>query len=213
MKIDADFRREVELADGTQVTLRMIRPDDKAELLHQFRRLSPVTRYRRFFSVPADLPEDTLRYLTEVDGVDHVALVATVDSHDLKRELLLGISRFTRLPDEPEVAEAAVTVIDDAQGKGLGRALLEVLVEAARERGIGSFRATVLAENAPMRHILDAAGARVREEGDGDALVFDLALGEEAPASVRDPDHPMRRLLRSAAQSLLSFRFGRGTPS
>jgi len=213
VKIDADFRREVALADGTTAALRMIRPDDKAELQHEFRRLSPATRYRRFFSLQADLPEDKLRHLTEVDGVDHVAIVATVDSHDLKREFLLGISRFVRLPDEPEVAEAAVTVIDDAQGKGLGRVLLEVLVEAARERGIGSFRATVLAENAPMRHILDAAGARVREEEDGDALVFDLSLGEEAPASVRDPDHPLRRLLRSAAQSLLAFRFGRGTPS
>lgn len=208
MKIDADFRREVTLADGTRASLRLIRADDREELRRQFRGLSPAARYRRFLSFRSELSDEALRYLTELDGVDHLALVATVDSHDLKREVLLGIARFVRLADEPEVAEAAVTVIDEAQGKGLGRILLEALVESARERGIRAFRATVLAENAPIRHILETAGATVREE-DGDTLVFDLPLGEEAPASVRDPDHPLRRMLRSAAQSLLAFRFGR----
>jgi GNAT superfamily N-acetyltransferase len=212
--IGPDFRRAASLADGTRVTLRMIRPSDKDEIRRQFQRLSLSSRYRRFLSISSDLSQEALRYLTEVDGIDHVAIVATTDSHDLKREVGLGIGRFVRLRGEPHVAEAAVTVIDDAQQKGLGRLLLEALVEAARERGIRVFRATVLAENAPIRHILDAAGAVVREQ-DGSTLVFDVPLDEDEappegpPSSVGDRQHPLRRLLRSAAASLFAIRFGK----
>src|ERR1700723_1832427 len=97
----------------------------------QFRRMSPDSRYRRFFSGITELSPVMLDYLTEVDGYDHFALVATVDSLDLKAEEGVAAARFVRLPGEPEVAEAAVTVIDDFQGRGLGRLLLARLVDAA----------------------------------------------------------------------------------
>lgn len=211
MNIGPEFSRDATLADGTRVTLRMIRPADREEIRRQFRRLSPEARYRRFLSLSPDLSEEALKYLTEVDGVNHLAIIAHAASHDLKREDGIGIGRFVRLADEPEVAEAALTVMDEAQRKGLGRLLLETLVTAARERGIRTFRATVLADNAPVRHMLDASGARVREQL-GDTLVFDVPIGEAPseeggpPSGVDHRDHPLRRLLRSAAQSLLAIR-------
>ncbi|AKT39582.1 uncharacterized protein CMC5_037310 [Chondromyces crocatus] len=210
VNLSADFSRQASLADGTQVTLRMVQPADREELRRQFRRLSPQARYRRFLSLAGDLSDTVLSYLTDVDGVNHVAIVATIDSLDLKREEGLGVGRFIRLPDEPHVAEATVTVMDHAQRKGLGRLLLGTLVEAARERGIHQFRATVLEENAPIRHLLEAAGATLREQ-DGDTLVFDVRLDdavvEEGVLSTRGgEDHPLRRLLRIAAQSLLAIR-------
>ncbi|MCC6552975.1 MAG: GNAT family N-acetyltransferase [Polyangiaceae bacterium] len=215
MKTGPDFRREVELPDGGRILLRMMRPEDRAELRRQFSRLSPGSRFRRFLTVSPELSEDALRYLTDVDGQDHVAIVATADSLDLKAEVGLGVGRFVRLRDEPDVAEAAVTVIDEAQGRGIGRRLLEALTEAALERGIRCFRGVVLAENEPMRRILDDAGARVRED-DGASLVFDVDLtprsgaspADESPLS-GDRDHPLWRLLRIAAQSLLAIRFGK----
>jgi ribosomal protein S18 acetylase RimI-like enzyme len=211
--IGPDFQRDVVLADGARISLRMVRPSDKDEIRRQFLRLSPSSRYRRFLTATPELSDDTLRYLTEVDGTDHVAIIASCDSHDLKTEVGLGIGRFVRLKDEPDVAEAAVTVIDEAQGRGIGRHLLAALTEAARERGIRVFRAVVLAENAPIRRLLDDAGAKVREI-DGASLVFDVDLGPP-PAAPDDPplsedrDHPLWRLLRIAAQSLLAIRFGR----
>ncbi|HSN99723.1 MAG TPA: GNAT family N-acetyltransferase [Candidatus Nanopelagicales bacterium] len=211
MNVGPDFSRDATLADGTHVILRMIQPGDRDEVRRQFRRLSPEARYRRFHALAHDLSDDALRYLTEVDGVNHVAIVAIADSHDLKQDVGLGIGRFVRLQEEPSVAEAAVTVMDEAQRKGLGRLLLATLVEAARERGIREFRATVLAENEPIRHMLDAAGAKVREQ-DGDSLVFDVPIDEAPPEDGGPPsgvdhrDHPLRRLLRSAAQSLLEIR-------
>ena len=166
---------EKTLRDGTQVTIRPIRPDDKEELLRGFSRLSPASRYSRFHSFKQALTESDLRYLTEVDGASHVAIVAVTASHDLRRDVGIGVARFVRDPNEPDLAEAAITVADDHQGKGLGKLLLVRLVEAARERGIRRFQAEVLAENTPMVSLLRASGANVVKT-DGRSLVLEVAL-------------------------------------
>ena len=205
-RINADYREEHVLLDGTKVTLRLIRPDDGEPLRQGFSRLSPTSRYRRFLTVMSELSDEMVRYLTEVDGVDHVAIVATTDSLDLKTEIGLGVARVIRLEGEPTVAEAAVTVSDEAQRKGIGRLLVRTVAEAALERGVRTIRAEVLATNAPMRRLLDEVGAVVRS-GDGTTLVFDIplewhrkALNEGAGGD--DDDHPLLRLFRAAAQSL-----------
>jgi GNAT superfamily N-acetyltransferase len=192
------FREEHCLADGTRVTLRFIRPEDAGELRRAFDRLSARSRYQRFFAPIPALSEDMIRYLTECDGDRHLAIVATTDSHDLKSEIGLGVARYVRLEGTPEVAEAAVTVADDAQNKGIGRLLVRALARVARERGVHSFRGTVLAENARMRHMLAEVGAKLHPE-DGQTLVFDVPL--EWPPE-REAEHPLRRLLRAAAESL-----------
>ncbi len=119
---------EKTLRDGTQVTIRPIQADDKEELLRAFSRLSPASRYSRFHSFKQALTESDLRYLTEVDGASHVAIVAVTPSHDLRRDVGIGVARFVRDPNEPDLAEAAITVADDHQGKGLGKLLLVRLV-------------------------------------------------------------------------------------
>jgi GNAT superfamily N-acetyltransferase len=193
------FREEHLLADGTRVTLRSIRPDDADELKRCFALLSPRSRYLRFLSSMTRLSDDMIRYLTEVDGEAHVAIVAVTDSHDLKSERGLGVARFVRLPDEPRVAEAAVTVLDEAQGKGIGRLLLRALVTLARGRDVECFRGEVLAENVQMRRLLDEVGAKVHED-DGRTLVFDVPLEWHAEATP-----PLLRLLRAVAASLAAL--------
>src|SRR2546425_13125765 len=107
MRTGPDFEEEHVLADGTRVTLRHIRPTDAEALREGFNRLSVESRYRRFFSGISELSDETLRYLTEVDGKDHVAIVATSTSPDLKHEAGYGVARFVRRSDEPDVAAAA----------------------------------------------------------------------------------------------------------
>lgn len=185
------------LADGTSVVLRHIRPTDAPELLRGFERLSPESRYRRFFGGVSTLSEEALRYLTEVDGYDHVAIVATTESPDLKNETGLGVGRFVRLHDEPSVAEAAVTVLDDAQRKGLGRLLATTLGEAARERGVRTLRAAVLAENAPMIALMRDIGAPEQHVEAG-VITYDIPLESVSGATPGAID----RLLRAAGQSV-----------
>ncbi len=204
-RIDADYREEHVLEGGTKVTLRSIRPDDGEPLREGFSRLSPTSRYRRFLSGMTELSDDMVRYLTDVDGVNHVAIVATTDSLDLKTEIGLGVARVIRLEGDPTVAEAAVTVSDDAQHKGIGRLLVRTVAEAAYERGVRTIRAEVLATNAPIRRLLDEAGAVVRSD-DGTTLVFDVPLEWHRRAlnegASDDDDHPLLRLFRAVARAL-----------
>jgi RimJ/RimL family protein N-acetyltransferase len=203
MRIDADWVSEHRLADGTVVQVRPIRPSDADELRRSYERLSPRSRYLRFLSPAPQLTDEVVRYLTEVDGVDHFALVALRVSHDLKTETGLGVARFFRLPDTPEVAEVAVTVVDEMQGKGLGRLLTRLVAEAARERGIRAFRAEVAVENDAMRGLLAAAGATVVKQEAG-TLIFDVPVGSPEGAAAHDT--PLSRLLALAATFVAALR-------
>ena len=196
-----NFHEEHVLDDGTPVTLRHVRPDDAAELKRGFDKLSPSSRYRRFLGSVSELSDEMVRYLTCVDGRDHVAIVALTRAPDSGAEIGLGIARFIRSADDPSVAEAALAVIDDVQGKGLGRILGVALARAAIERGVKRFRGEVLTDNEPVRLLLEEVGAVVRPSEDG-ALVFDIELG---PAETNRLEMLARRWLRAAASHLVGL--------
>jgi GNAT superfamily N-acetyltransferase len=197
---ERDETERIALADGTGATVRAIRPEDKELLARGMARLSTQSRWSRFHYARGELTDAELAYLTEVDGTDHFAIGAVGDDGEG-----LGVARFIRLEPGGEIAEAAVAVADDAQGKGLGRALLERLVAAARERGVTRFRAEVLEGNAPMIALLRAAGGEPRPHpADPGVLVVDLPLPEPTPAGGL-----LAEILRQVAQGLLRIRAAR----
>ena len=141
------------LADGSQVQLRPVTPDDKPLLADGFNRLSPRARYLRFLA-PADrLSASQLAYLSEVDHRHHVAWGV------LDGESAAAVGRWVRYDDDPSAADVAVTVLDAYQRRGIGRLLLEVLAVTARARGIGTFHFDVLAENEAMLALLASLGS------------------------------------------------------
>ena len=123
---------------------RHIRADDKGRLAAGLRRLSPESRHRRFLMPKPRFSSSELRYLTEIDGFDHVAIVA-VSAED--PDVFFAVGRFVRLREDPERAEVAVVVGDALQGRGLGRELGRRLADEARERGVKRFSATLLGDN------------------------------------------------------------------
>lgn len=172
-----DTALETTLRDGTRVLVRLVEPDDREHFVEGFNRLSTRSRYLRFHTAVEDLDDRQLDYLTQVDQVDHVAWVA-VDL-DQPEHPGIGVARFVRLNDEPTVAEAAVTVLDAYQGRGLGTVLLEVLANAARSRGVATFRAYVLGENRAMLSVLDRLGpTRSQQERGVHQIDVDLLDGE-----------------------------------
>lgn len=148
----------LQLPDGTEVLVRPIRPDDKDLLVDGLARLSPESVYRRFLSPKPRFSSGELRYLTEIDGHDHVALVALRPDDPGH---LVAVARFVRLADDPVAAEAAIVVGDDHQGRGLGKLLALRLADEARARGIIRFEATILGENAPARRLMAAIARRL----------------------------------------------------
>jgi len=135
----------LQLADGTGVILRPVASSDREYFRMGFRSMSPESRYRRFFSCLPGLSDAQLRYLTEVDQINHVAWVAV--AAEPTPTAGLGVARFVRMPEQPAIAEFSLAVIDPMQRKGLGRAFLTMLCLSAAERGVGILRAVCLAEN------------------------------------------------------------------
>ena len=157
------------LRDGSRVEIRPIEPDDRAALAEGFERLSPESRYRRFFGPMPHLSESFLDYLTRVDHHDHEALVAV----DPQTGDGVGVARYVRT--DPAVAEPAVVVADDWQGRGVATCLLDALADRAREEGIERFEAPVLATNDDAIAVLERLGsARIRPEGREVRLTVDL---------------------------------------
>lgn len=133
--------------------MRAIQPGDREAIRTAFARLSERSRYQRFMTTVNELTESQLNYLTEVDHRDHEALVA----FDARAGEAAGVARFVRAEHRGS-AEAAVTVIDDWQGKGLGTALCNLLAVRAREEGIERFTAILLASNRQMQEVLSSLG-------------------------------------------------------
>jgi GNAT superfamily N-acetyltransferase len=171
------------LRDGTRVAIRPITLDDKGLLERGFEALSEQSRYRRFLAPVPRLTSAQLKYLTEVDHDSHEALVAG-DAET--QEIPYGVARYVRLKDDPSTAEAAVTVVDQAQGRGLGTLLLVLLARAAIPRGIRRFRAYVLEENTPMRDLLASFGAEVHHDSPG-LLRMDVPLPLDPTDVVEGP--------------------------
>ena len=167
-------RLGVRLADGTPVVLRPVLPTDRRHLVRGLARMSAESRYRRFLTPMPRFTPWHLRYLTEVDQREHLAWAVFV--REAGGWAGVAVGRCVRLADDPSAAEFALTVVDDHQGRGLGRLLLGTLALLALPAGVERFVAEVLASNAPMTRLLDRAGATVRPLGGG-------VVGAELPVA------------------------------
>lgn len=141
---------------AVDVRFRDIQPTDKPRLTRFHARLSPETRYRRYHAVKGELTRGDLRYLTEVDGHRHVALVAQ-DEHG---ELQAVARAVGPLEGDPTKAELAVVVADDVQDAGLGRELVGALLRRARAEGYERIVLEVQADNHRALHFFQGLGAR-----------------------------------------------------
>jgi GNAT superfamily N-acetyltransferase len=148
------------LADGSRIRIRPIRPGDGPRLAAAVGRLSEESRRRRFLAAKPGLTAAELRYLTEVDGVGHLAFVALAGPEP--GAPIVGVARCVRPAPGSAEAEFAIAVGDALQGLGLGRLLVDALAAAAAAVGIRRFSATTLADNIALVRLLDGLGGPVR---------------------------------------------------
>jgi RimJ/RimL family protein N-acetyltransferase len=153
----------VQLTTGHTYDVREIRPDDKQRLSEGLARLSDQSVYRRFLGPKPSFSSAELRYLTEIDGFDHYALVALPAG---RPDLIVAVGRFVRLPDDPLTADVAFVVADPIQGRGLGKQLARLLGDAARERGVHRFVADIQADNVPALKLMRTVSERLVESID-----------------------------------------------
>jgi RimJ/RimL family protein N-acetyltransferase len=137
--------------------IRPIEPGDKERLVNGLAQLSAESIRKRFLAAKPRFTKSELRYLTEVDGRNHIALVALLDDE------LVAVARCVRLPDRPDTAEMAIVVGDPWQGQGLGTALTHALADAAVAAGIRRFAAVMLGDNEAARRLMRTFSRRLEE--------------------------------------------------
>lgn len=177
------------LPDGESILIRPITPKDRAAVEAGFAATSQQNRFLRFMRIVDHLTDSELNYLVDVDGVDHVALGAQADDGTG-----LGIARYIRDSRDPTLAEAAVMVVDEHHGRGIGTALVEALSNQALANGITGFTAYVLAENRAVIDMLKRAGALIEPDDSALKMIVGLPIKPELFAQ-----SALRTALRRAA--------------
>ena len=204
-----EWEADVLLADGGTARLRPIRPSDADLLVAFYDRVSPESKYLRFFAPYPRLSRRDVKRFTEVDYVDRVALILTLGGK------MIGVGRWDRLDDGDGSgkAEIAFLVEDAHQGRGVAQLLLEHLAEAARERGITGFVAEVLPENRRMAQVFADAGYRIRKGVEDGVLVVEFPI-LPTDTSVGVMERREHRAESASVRRLLSPRrvvvYGRG---
>ncbi|MCB1669746.1 MAG: GNAT family N-acetyltransferase [Gammaproteobacteria bacterium] len=174
-QINRDFRETCRLADGTDVVIRPILPED-ADIEWEFvHGLSAQSRYYRFCAGTRDLTPAMVSYFTHIDFSVHMALIAVIVKPDGKeREIAVG--RYFKL-DTGNGCEFAIVVDDRYQGLGVGHRLMELLIEDARTKGYAVMEGEVVADNRRMLDFVRELGFRVnRAASEGSLLKVELSL-------------------------------------
>lgn len=146
-----------QLNDGIPVCIRRVRRADEQRMRDGIARLSPQSRYLRFFSGMREAPPQVLRALVDADGYDHIAWGAL--RSDLQDTPALGVVHAFRDADDPETAEFSVAVVDEYHGRGLARLLTAVLLLDCAREGLENFAVNILPENRPALALARSLGA------------------------------------------------------
>lgn len=173
---------------GVRLRLRLIRATDKLKLAEAFQHLSMQSRYRRFLSTKKTLTAQEVRFFTELDGVDHLAIGAFELDEAESEGSLVGVARLVRDRQQPVTAEFALAVIDARQGLGIGRRLLERLLSAAAQRGIDCLQGDLLPDNKPMQKVIHCVCPEALSRRDDGLLRVELPVSTSAPLAQASPE-------------------------
>lgn len=152
----ARYTAHERLADGSLIDIRALRPQDRDDMLAAVGHTSSDSIYRRFFGPKKGFTEKEIAFYTDVDFVQHVALVATEqkDGHPT----IVGGGRY--IVTTPAQAELAFVVVDSSQGRGIGARLMRHLAIIGRDAGLSTFVADVLPENTSMLKVFEKSGLK-----------------------------------------------------
>ncbi len=168
-----ELERRVEW-EGRQLLLRPIRPEDENTLGDLLNSLAAEDSRMRFFDTMRKLPRTQLARFTQIDYEREMALVA-IERDASGREHSLGEVRVVADPDN-FVAEFALVVSSSLKGKGLGRLLMDSIIDYARSRGIHELRGETLAGNLRMLGLARHCGFSIQSSADPGTVDLRLVL-------------------------------------
>jgi acetyltransferase len=167
-----EWERELSLNDGSKVLARPVRPEDEALYDAFFAKIERGDLRLRFFTPKPDLSHRFLARLTQIDYARAMAFVAIAPATGE----LLGVVRIHADPDH-ESAEYAILLRSDMKGRGLGWALMQLIIEYARADGLEQIYGDVLRGNETMLAMCRELGfAEILADADPDVVTVGLSL-------------------------------------
>ena len=154
-----DMQRRWQLPNGLDVVIRPIRPEDATMEREFVDGLSPESRYNRFMYRMERITPKMLARFTQIDYDREMALAVVSDEHG-EAARILAVARYVANPDG-QSCEFALTVADDMQRQGVGRQLMQSLMNAARDRGLDIMEGDVLSTNRKMLRLCQGLGFRL----------------------------------------------------
>ena len=155
----SQWQRHVELKDGLRVFVRPIRPEDEP-LIHEL--LKHVTAHDlrlRFFAPMKEFTHEFIARLTQLDYARAMAFVA----FDEATNHMVGVVRI-HSDSIYESGEYAILLRSDLKGRGLGWALMEMIIEYAKSEGLKNISGDVLKENTVMLDMCRHLGFEVKAD-------------------------------------------------
>lgn len=195
-----EWETTVTMHDGTRVCFRPVRPPDESLLKELLYSCSEETLYQRYFTVVKSTPHAQLQRVVNVDYDQEMGVVALVEDEQ-GRERMVAIGKYS-LDRTTNLAEVALLVHDDYQGRGIGTFLLQHLMRIARARGLAGFTASVLVGNYHMLHLFHKSGCEVSSFLDQDVyhLRLRFCVGKGEPITDSTPESHGKAVSVSADQ-------------
>lgn len=172
------YEKKMTLQDGTEITIRPIRPEDEPLLVKFHYTLSERSVYLRYFhwmKLEQRTEHERLTRMCFIDYDRQMAFVAERNDELCGQREIVAVGRLVKSHTADE-AELAVIVSDQFQKHGLGTALVRQLVDFARDEKLNRVTAMVLFENRPMQKIFERAGFRLEQSRDPESLSAVLVL-------------------------------------
>jgi RimJ/RimL family protein N-acetyltransferase len=168
----AEYSVREHLRDERPITIRALRPDDRAGMLAAIGRTSMQSLQRRFFVPKKGFSEREMAFFLDIDFESHVAIVAEIaeDGHSV----IAGGGRFIVV--QSGQAEMAFVVVDAYQGQGIGTILMRHLAILARDAGLKELVAEVLPENTAMLKLFKKFGFRPDSKGSPQVVHLTMQL-------------------------------------
>jgi len=180
----AEWERRLELANDWKIAVRPMRPEDEPALAAFLRRVTREDLRLRFFHAMKEFSHTFTARLTQLDYARAMAFVAT----DPATGDILGVVRL-HSDSRYETAEYAILLRSDLKGKGLGWALMQLLIDYARSEGLRRLSGVVLRENTAMLTMCRELGFEVTSDPNDASVAkvfLDLAARQAERASIPD---------------------------
>jgi acetyltransferase len=160
------------MKDGTEVTIRPIRPEDEPAMVGFHKTLSERTVYLRYFHM-MNLEQRTQHdRLTRICFIDYDREMALVAEHEGE---ILGVGRMMKIHGTNE-AEVAAVVSDQWQGRGLGKELLSRLLIVGADEKLEKLTADILPDNREIQRIFTKLGFSLKHDLEDEVVRAEFAL-------------------------------------